>query len=75
MAPLVAKMTIKRNDVTTKIDAEVLEECRIAAPLVGLGLAEYMSLRLKDAAAKDIQEGLAKRAAAAKGAPKPKGKG
>jgi hypothetical protein len=68
-------MMTKRNDVTTKMDADVLEECRIAAPLVGLKLAEYISLRMKEAAARDIEESMAKRAAAAKAAAKPKGKG
>ena len=61
---------MKRNDVTTKVDRDVLEECRLAAAFVNMDLAEYLSVRLKAAAAKDIEEGIARRAA--KG--KPKGK-
>ena len=75
MPTIALEEPMKRNDVTFKIDRDVLKECRLAADFLDLQLAEYISLRMKEAAARDIEAGIAKRAAAAKGGPKPKGKG
>jgi hypothetical protein len=67
---------VKRNDVSTKIDADVLEDCRIAAAFRGVSLAEYLSETMRAAARRDIDEAYARRSAG-KGKPdhRPKGKG
>ncbi len=61
-----------RNDVSTKIDRAVLEECRLAAAFRGMTLAEYLSETMREAARRDIDEGIARRKARDQ---KPKGKG
>lgn len=53
----------KRNDVSVKMDAQVVEECRLASVFAGVSLAEYISEVCRVAATKDIKEGIAKRQA------------
>lgn len=69
------KPMVRRNDVSVKMDAEVVDDCRIAAAFKGQTLAEYISETMRAAAARDIQEGYARRTGepAPKGKPKPKG--
>jgi hypothetical protein len=55
----------KRNDAVAKIDAEVLREAKIAAAHKGMTLAEYLTETVRVAAARDIDEALAKRQAKA----------
>lgn len=55
----------KRNDVSVKMDADVVNDCRIAAAFCEMSLAEYLSERMKVSAKKDIDDGYAKRAAGA----------
>ena len=59
----------KRNDVSVKVDADVVEACRLAATYQGKSLAEYLSETLKPIAERDIEEGHARR----KAPPKSKG--
>jgi hypothetical protein len=59
----------KRNDVSVKVDAGVVDDARIAASFCGMSLAEYLSERLRPIVARDIDEGYAKR----KQGPKSKG--
>jgi hypothetical protein len=58
---------VRRNDVSVKMDAKVVEDCRIAAAFKGMSLAEYLSETMRAAAKRDIDEGYARRAAEAKG--------
>jgi hypothetical protein len=58
---------MSRNDVTTKIDREVLELVRDAARLKRIGVAEYLSERMREVAQRDIEEEVARRAKAKKG--------
>ena len=51
----------KRNDVTTRIDREVLEEVVLAAAYCKMSVPEYLSARMAEAARRDIEEGIAKR--------------
>ena len=63
---------VRRNDVSVKMDADVIADCRIAAAFKGLSLAEYLSETMRAVAKKDIEEGYTRRQ---KGDhPKPKGK-
>jgi hypothetical protein len=62
---------VRRNDVSVKMDAEVVEECRIAAAFRGLSIAEYISETMRVAARRDIDDGYARRSEGLK----PKGKG
>jgi hypothetical protein len=60
----------KRNDITVKVDREIIAECRAVAVLTGVSLSEYLSETLRAAAAVDMERVLAKRAARAS-QPKP----
>jgi hypothetical protein len=51
-----------KNDVSVKMDAKVVEECRIASAFKGMSLAEYLSETMRVAAKKDIDESVARRA-------------
>lgn len=51
----------KRNDVSVKVDATVVNEARIAAAFKGQTLAEYLSETLRPIVARDIEEGYAQR--------------
>jgi hypothetical protein len=51
----------KRNDVSVKMDAKVVEDCRIAAAFRGVSLAEYISETMREAAQRDIDEGYRQR--------------
>jgi hypothetical protein len=68
------RVMTKRNDVSVKMDAEVADECRIAAAHKGMTLAEYLSESMRVVSARDIDEALARRTAKRQ-APKGKGKG
>jgi hypothetical protein len=68
MMPVAERTMSKRNDVSVKMDAKVVEDCRIAASFMGLSLAEYLSERMRAIAARDIDEGYSQRSAT----PKPK---
>jgi hypothetical protein len=59
----------KRNDVSVKMDAEVVNDARIAASYSGMSLAEYLSETLRPIVERDIEEGHKRR----KQGPKPKG--
>jgi hypothetical protein len=59
---------------TVKMDAKVVEECRIAAAFRGLSLAEYISETMREAAKRDIDQGYARRAEGGEKAPKKGGK-
>lgn len=72
MVGVVERPMAKRNDVSVKMDADVVEECRIASAFCGMALAEYLSERMRAVAKKDIDEGYARRAAPP-AAPKAKG--
>lgn len=74
MSAVLEPRMVKRNDVTTKIDAAVLEECRIAAAFRSMTLSEYISESMRSAAARDIEEGIRRRESAAKPEPKPRPK-
>lgn len=56
------KEQTKRNDVPVRIDAEVLEDVRIAAAYAGISIAEYLSEKMRPIAAQDVEEGHKKRA-------------
>ncbi len=63
----------KRNDVSVKMDAAVVDDARIAASFKGMSLAEYLSETLRPIVARDIDEGYALRKRGAKGkGPDPK---
>jgi hypothetical protein len=73
MAQLLADQTMpKRNDVSVKIDAEVVAEARMVSASRDLGLAEYLSEILKPIVRRDLEAEFERRAH-----PKqpPKGKG
>jgi hypothetical protein len=72
MSALVEREMAKRNDVSVKMDAKVVEDCRIAAAFRGVSLAEYLSDAMKAVAKRDIDEGYARRA---QGGQLPKGRG
>jgi hypothetical protein len=55
---------VKRNDVSVKMDARVVEEARIAAAFKKMSLAEYLSESLRSIVARDIEEGYKRRAGA-----------
>lgn len=60
--PAVADQTMaKRRDVTTKMDPQVLADCRIAASFKGMTLAEYLSESMRVVSARDIDDGIRKR--------------
>ena len=61
----------KRNDVSVKMDATVVEDCRIAAAFRGVSLAEYISETMREAAQRDIDEGYSQRGQPTR--PRPKG--
>jgi hypothetical protein len=76
MSPATAEQAMaKRNDVSVKVDVEVIADARIAAAYKGMPLAEYLSESLRPIVARDIEEGHAAKAAkaAGKGKRKPKG--
>ncbi len=50
------------NDVSVKMDENVVEDCRIASAFKGMSLAEYLSETMRVAAKRDIDDGYAKRA-------------
>jgi len=60
-------MKSKRNDVSTKIDADVLADARVAASFKGMNLAEYISETLRPIVQADIEDGYRRRM----GAPSP----
>lgn len=64
----------KRTDVSVKMDEKVVEDCRIAASFRGLTLAEYLSEAMRAIAARDIDEGYARRAEARPAPKRPGGK-
>lgn len=74
MAGVMEKVMVRRNDVSVKMDTEVVEQCRIAAAFKGMSLSEYMSEAMREASARDIDEGYARRAAGLVKPTKPKGK-
>lgn len=48
MASMVAEMPrIKRNDITCKIDAEIVRKARTIAAYRGIPLAQYLSEKLR----------------------------
>ena len=51
----------KRNDVSVKIDATVMDDCRLAAAFLNMTVAEYVSVRMKDASKRDIDDGIKRR--------------
>jgi hypothetical protein len=76
MQALLETPMTKRNDVSVKMDAQVVEDCRIAASFRKMTLAEYLSETMREAAKRDIDEGYAQRAAAQakpQAPPKPEG--
>jgi hypothetical protein len=50
----------KRNDVPVKMDAEVVRIAKIAAAYREQSLAEYLSERMRDIAAHDVEQEHAK---------------
>lgn len=67
------QVVAKRNDQTTKINADVLANCRIAATLVGKNLSDYISDIVGPVAEADIDSFAADRVKQA-GTPKRKPK-
>jgi hypothetical protein len=55
------RQMVRRNDVSVKMDASVVDECRIAAAFKSMSLAEYISETMREAARRDIDEGYARR--------------
>jgi hypothetical protein len=58
---LLERPMTKRNDVSVKMDAQVVEDCRLAAAFRKMALAEYISETMRTAARKDIDEGIQRR--------------
>jgi hypothetical protein len=52
---------IPKDDVSVKMDAGVVEDCRIAASFKRMSLAEYLSETMRGIAKRDIDEGYAQR--------------
>lgn len=61
----------KRDDVSVKMDARVVDECRIAAAFRALTLAEYLSESMRQNARRDIEDGYAQRSRGEVAAPPP----
>ena len=54
-------VTTKRNDVSVKIDADVVNDARIVASFNGMTLAEYLSETLRPIVEAGIREGYQRR--------------
>jgi hypothetical protein len=54
----------KRNDVTVKMDADVVKDAKVVAALKGLSLAEYLTEVVRPVVAEEFEKELAKRAKA-----------
>jgi uncharacterized protein (DUF1778 family) len=67
------KQVARRNDVSVKMDADVVDECRTAASIRKQSLAEFISEEMREAAKRVIDEFARERSQAALGErPKPK---
>lgn len=62
---------VKRNDVSVKLDAEVVAEAKMVAASRDMSLAEYLSELLRPLVRKDLEHETARRLQP----PPPKGKG
>jgi hypothetical protein len=74
----------KRNDVSVKMDAEVVAEAKMVAASRDLSLAEYLSDLARPLVRRDLEQEFARRSLSSRPAetrpppepgPKPKGKG
>jgi cation transport regulator ChaC len=72
MVAIAETLMAKRNDVSVKMDAKVVEDCRLAATYKGMSLAEYLSETMRAIANRDIEEEHARRVQRTQ---PPKGKG
>jgi hypothetical protein len=54
MAKKKPKSEVRRHTAMMRVDAETLEQTRLAASLMKMSLADYASVVLKKAAARDI---------------------
>ena len=52
----------KRNDTNTRIDIDVLKEVVIAAGIKGMSVPQYISLKMLEAATKEIDDEMERRA-------------
>lgn len=51
----------KREDVLTRIHPDAIKEAKLAAGFRDMSLVEYLSTVVREAAARDIDEGIARR--------------